>query len=118
MAQLISSVVMAKAVTIMTTVAKAEDATQIAEMVLRDHLAACVQEMSIRSRYRWNNEVQCDPELLLLIKTTEDCAEAVVSAVRKMHPYELPEIIVLPVVGGLPEYLNWIAGETRGIGGA
>jgi periplasmic divalent cation tolerance protein len=100
----------------MTTVAKAEDAARIAEMLLRDHLAACVQEMTIRSRYKWKNEIHCDPELLLLIKTTERRAEAVVNAVRKTHPYELPEIIVLPASGGLPEYLDWIAVETRGSG--
>ena len=100
-------------VTILTTVAQAQDAARIAEMLLRDKLAACVQEMTIRSRYRWKGKVQCDPELLLLIKTTADRAEAAVVAIRKIHPYELPEIIVLPVVGGLAEYMNWINDETR-----
>ncbi len=104
---------MIQVVTIITTVARGEDAARIAEMLLRDKLAACVQEMAIRSRYRWKDEIRCEPELLLLIKTTGDRAEAAVTAIRKIHPYELPEIIVLPVVGGLTDYMNWISAETR-----
>jgi periplasmic divalent cation tolerance protein len=100
-------------VTIITTVALAEDAARIAEMLLRDRLAACVQEITIRSRYRWKDEIRCEPEVLLLIKTARDRAEAAVIAIRKIHPYELPEIIVLPVVGGLPDYMTWINVETR-----
>ncbi len=100
-------------VTILTTVAQAEDAARIAEMLLCDKLAACVQEMTIRSRYRWKDKIQCDPEWLLLIKTTADRAEAAVASIRKIHPYDLPEIIVLPVVGGLAEYMNWVDVETR-----
>lgn len=97
----------------MTTVAKAEDAARIAESLLRDKLAACIQEMTIRSRYTWKNEIHNELELLLLAKTTADRAEAAVSAIRKIHPYDLPEILVLPVVGGLAEYMNWIDAETR-----
>ncbi len=104
---------MRKAVTIMTTVAKAEDAARIAETLLGSNLAACVQELPIRSRYKWKNETHCDPELLLLIKTAEDRTAAVIDAVRKMHPYDLPEIIALPVADGLPEYLDWVAAQTR-----
>jgi|SRR5580658_4441614 periplasmic divalent cation tolerance protein len=104
---------MPKVVTIMTTVAKAEDAARIAESLLRDKLAACIQEMTIRSRYTWKNEIHNELELLLLAKTTADRAEAAVSAIRKIHPYDLPEILVLPVVGGLAEYMNWIDAETR-----
>ncbi len=103
---------MPKVVTIMTTVAQEQDAAKIAEMLLRDKLAACVQEMTIRSRYKWKDQIQCEPELLLLIKTTADRAEAAVTAIRNIHPYELPEIIILPVVGGLAEYMNWIAVES------
>jgi periplasmic divalent cation tolerance protein len=104
---------MPKVVTVITTVAQGEDAARIAEMLLRDKLAACVQEMTIRSRYRWKDAIQCEPELLLLVKTTADRADAAVTAIRKIHPYELPEIMVLPVVGGLAEYLNWVNVETR-----
>jgi len=104
---------MTHVVTIITTVAQAEDAAHIAEMLLRERLAACVQELTIRSRYRWKDRIQCEPELLLLVKTTEDRAEAAVTGIRKVHPYELPEIIVLPVVGGLAEYMDWINVETR-----
>jgi periplasmic divalent cation tolerance protein len=104
---------MPEVVTILTTVAQAEDAARIAEVLLRDQLAACIQETTIRSRYRWKDEIRCDPELLLLIKTTGDRAEAAITAIRKIHPYDLPEIIVLPVVGGLAEYMSWVDIETR-----
>ena len=104
---------MTKVVTIITTVAQGEDAARIAEMLLREKLAACVQEMTIRSRYRWKDGIQCEPEFLLLVKTAGDRAEAAVTAIRKIHPYELPEIVVLPVVGGLADYMNWINVETR-----
>jgi periplasmic divalent cation tolerance protein len=104
---------MPEVVTIITTVAQAQDAARIAEMLLRDKLAACVQETAIRSRYRWKDQIQCDPELLLLIKTTADRADAAVTAIREIHPYDLPEIIVLPIVGGLAEYMNWINVETH-----
>jgi periplasmic divalent cation tolerance protein len=100
-------------VTIMTTVAQVQDAQRIAETLLRDRLAACIQETTIRSRYRWENEVKCEPELLLLIKTAADRAEAAVTAIRKVHPYDLPEIIVVPVIDGLAEYMNWITEQTR-----
>jgi periplasmic divalent cation tolerance protein len=99
-------------VTIMTTVAPGEDAARIADMLLRDRLAACVQEIAIRSRYRWKDEIRCEPEVLLLVKTARDRAEAAVTAIRKIHPYELPEIIMLPVVGGLADYVTWINVET------
>ena len=102
-------------VTIVTTVALGEDAARISEMLLRDRLAACVQEITIRSRYRWKDEIRCEPEVLLWIKTARDRAEAAVAAIRKIHPYELPEIIVLPIVGGLADYLSWIDLETREI---
>jgi len=97
----------------MTTVAQEQDAARIAEMLLREKLAACVQETTIRSRYNWRDEIRCDPELLLFVKTTADRAEAAITAIRKIHPYEIPEIIVLSVVGGLAEYLNWVNNETR-----
>jgi len=104
---------MIEVVTIITTVAHGDDAARIAEMLLRGKLAACVQEMTIRSRYRWKDEVRCEPELLLLVKTAADRAEATVNAIRQIHPYDLPEIIVLPVAGGLPEYMSWVDAETR-----
>jgi len=108
-----ASIVMPEVVTILTTVAQEKDAVRIADMLLRDNLAACIQETTIRSRYKWKGEIRCDPELLLLIKTTADRAETAITAIRKIHPYELPEIILLPVVGGLAEYMNWVHVETR-----
>jgi periplasmic divalent cation tolerance protein len=69
--------------------------------------------MTIRSHYTWQGEIRCDPGFLFLVKTTADRAEVAVSAIRNSHPYDPPEIIVLPVVGGLAEYLDWINAETR-----
>ena len=75
--------------------------------------AACVNILApCRSVYRWKGAVQHDEEHPLLIKTTAARYPALEAAIRAGHPYELPEIIAVPVERGLPEYLNWVASET------
>lgn len=100
---------------VLTTVASEGDAEVLGGKLLGANLAACVQEIPVRSRYRWKGKVQCESEILMLVKTASGCVAAAMAAIRKEHPYELPEIIVLPVRGGIPEYLTWIADETRAI---
>ena len=78
-----------------------------------ERLAACVQLTPIRSRYTWKGAVQRDDEILLLIKTGQDLFEAVRARVRALHSYETPEIVMLPVQAGDPDYLAWIAAETQ-----
>lgn len=97
---------------IMTTVDSEELAASLAAVLLERRLAACVQQLEITSRYRWEGAVQCDAEILLLVKTSAAAAEAAVRAIEENHSYDVPEILVLPATGGLPAYLDWIAAET------
>ncbi len=63
--------------------------------------------------YRWQGKIERAAEIPLLIKTTREAYQRLESILRKLHPYDLPEIIALPVSTGLPEYLNWVAQETK-----
>lgn len=94
----------------LTTAGSDAEAEQIARGLVEQRLAACVNVLPcVRSIYRWKGEVHADDERLLLIKTTHDRVEEVREAVRALHSYELPEFLVLPVQGGDPSYLAWLA---------
>ena len=89
-------------------------ATGIAERLVGDRLASCVNlGPGLTSIYRWQGEVQRDAEVLLLIKTVAARLPALTETLRGLHPYEVPEIIALPIVGGLPDYLNWVSTCTQ-----
>lgn len=89
-------------------------AERLADMVVEKNLAACVNILApCRSVYRWKGAVQHDEEHPVLIKTTRERYAALEQALRAGHPYELPEIIALPVERGLPAYLEWVATETK-----
>ena len=89
-------------------------AERLADMVVTQKLAACVNILApCRSVYRWKDAVQHDEEHPMLIKTTLERYPALEQALRAGHPYELPEIIALPVERGLPAYLDWVAAETE-----
>jgi periplasmic divalent cation tolerance protein len=89
-------------------------AERLADMVLDKNLAACVNILApCRSVYRWKGAVQHDEEHPLLIKTTRERYPALEQALRAGHPYELPEIIGLPIECGLAAYLDWVAAETK-----
>ena len=87
-------------------------AERIADLVIEKRLAACVNILACRSVYRWKGAVQHDEEHPMLIKTTAERYAALEEALRAGHPYELPEIIAVPVERGLPAYLDWLAAET------
>lgn len=99
---------------IMTTVSSRDEAEALGSGLVAARLAACVQEVTIESRYRWKGEVHCDPEVLLLIKTARDRARQVVAHLEQTHPYDVPEILVLDASGGATGYLGWLEAETRG----
>jgi periplasmic divalent cation tolerance protein len=85
----------------------------IATALLAAGLAACVNCVSgIRSMYRWEGEIRDDTEVLLVIKTRAARYAALETTLRAQHPYDLPEIIALPVVAGSRDYLNWIGQAT------
>lgn len=99
-------------VTVLTTTATEREAESIAEALLSDRLAACVQIVEIRSRYVWEGEVKHEPEQLLLIKSRVDLFEIVRGRIRAMHSYDTPEIVALPIVAGDADYLAWLGGVT------
>ncbi len=84
----------------------------LAKNLLSKNLAACVNITPVQSLYRWKGEFCNETEHLLIIKTRRELAEAAMHAIKADHPYEVPEIIVLPVVAGHPPYLEWVYGET------
>jgi periplasmic divalent cation tolerance protein len=89
-------------------------AERLADMVVEKNLAACVNILApCRSVYRWKGAVQHDEEHPMLIKTTQERYAALEQALRSGHPYELPEIIALPIERGLPAYLEWVATESK-----
>jgi len=89
-------------------------AERLAALLIEQRLAACVNILApCRSVYRWKGAVQRDEEHPMLIKTTAERYPALEKALREGHPYELPEIIAVPIERGLPAYLDWVAAETR-----
>ncbi len=89
-------------------------AERIADELIGRRLAACVNILApCRSVYRWKGAVQHDEEHPMLIKTAAERYPALEQALRAAHPYELPEIIAVPIERGLPEYLAWVAGEAK-----
>lgn len=87
----------------------AASAQRLAETLVGERLAACVNHLpGVLSTYRWQGEVQTDSEELLLIKTTAERFEALKARVLALHPYELPELIALPVDRGHTTYLDWV----------
>jgi periplasmic divalent cation tolerance protein len=99
---------------VLTNVPERAAAERLAELLVEQRLAACVNILApCRSVYRWKDAVQHDEEHPLLMKTTAERYPALEQALRAAHPYELPEIIAVPVERGLPAYLEWVAAETR-----
>ena len=84
-------------------------ARQLAESLVTKQLAACVNIISgMESIYRWQGNIEHDQELLLLIKTRRQAVTALSREIQALHPYELPEVIAVPIMAGLEPYLQWI----------
>lgn len=99
---------------VLTNLPDRATAEALAAVLVEERLAACVNILQpCRSVYRWQGALQTAEEVPLLIKTSEACYAALENAIRVRHPYETPEIIALPVVLGLPDYLAWVVTETR-----
>ena len=89
-------------------------AEKLADMLIDKRLAACCNILApCRSVYRWKGAVQHDEEHPMLIKTTVERYPEMEKALRAGHPYELPEIVAVPIEHGLPAYLAWVASETK-----
>ena len=89
--------------------ASPENGEKIARSLVEEHLAACVNISPVRSCYIWNGQLNLDAEALLIIKTEQRMIPKLLSRIRELHSYELPEIIVLPITDGYQPYLDWIS---------
>lgn len=99
---------------LMTTVPTRADAVRIADILIGEKLAACVQMMPIESFYVWDGKTQNAEELLLLVKTRASLFEAAIARIKAVHPYDVPEIVATPFTAGFAPYLAWMDAATDG----
>jgi len=101
------------ALLVLTNLPDRAAAEKLADALIQKRVAACVNILApCRSVYRWKGAVQHDEEHPVLIKTTRESYAALEAAIREAHPYELPEIVAVPIERGLPAYLDWVATQT------
>ena len=102
-----------KAVVVFMTAPKREEAERLAEIIINERLAACVQILpEITSFYHWQGKIEWDAEVLILAKTTIDKFPELEKTVRENHSYEVPEIIAVPSEAVSAPYFNWLKAET------
>ena len=107
-------IVMAELLLVITNMPDAASADKLARHIIEARAAACVNQLAhCTSVYRWQDKVETASEIPLLIKTTQSAYARLANLIRAAHPYDLPEIIALPVTDALPEYLHWVDAETR-----
>jgi periplasmic divalent cation tolerance protein len=95
------------------TAPDAEVAARIARALVEERLVACANLVgTVRSIYRWQGRVEDADEVMLVLKTRADRVGALAERLRALHPYDLPELVVLPVEGGLAPYLDWVRAES------
>jgi len=103
---------MTNKIVVFSTASSAEEAEKIARGLVNERLAACVNVVpSIRSFYRWEGKIEDSQEFLLVIKSSRERFDALRTSLEKLHSYEVPEVIAMPVVDGAQGYLNWMDGE-------
>ena len=101
-------------VIVLTTMPDDARADELARTLVDERLAACVNVHGpMRSTYRWKGTVERDAERQLVIKTARDRLTALERRICELHPYELPELIVISIAGGSDAYLRWVDDETR-----
>lgn len=104
---------LADALVVLVTAPSAAKAAELGRAVVSERLAACASVVpAIRSIYWWEGKVQDEPEVLIILKTTRARFEALRDRVLALHPYQVPEVIALPVEAGSERYLEWIGRET------
>ena len=109
MAILPSNSMIEKVIVALTTCPDEASGQQIAATLVREGLATCVNRVpGLRSTYIWDGQLQDEAEVLLIIKTTAARLAALQARLQSLHPYELPELIALPISGGNERYLDWV----------
>lgn len=88
-------------------------AKRIAHVLLEEGLAACVNlGQPALSMYRWQGDIEGAEEVPMMIKSTRAMQAGLIEAIVRLHPYDVPEVVVVPISGGLPAYLDWVRAET------
>jgi periplasmic divalent cation tolerance protein len=101
-------------VVVISTFPNPDKAAEVARVLVGEQLAACVNiAPAVRSIYRWNGEMCDDSEALAIVKTTNERVDALIARLIALHPYDVPEAIAMPVIGGHAAYLEWVAASTR-----
>ena len=102
-------------IVVLVTCGSAKEARQIARTLVEQKLAACVNilEVPVRSIYRWKGRVESARELLLIVKSSRNRFAALRRTIQRLHSYDLPEIIALPILSGAREYLKWLGESIR-----
>ena len=93
---------------LLTTTSARDEAAKIANLLIDEKLAACVQLLPIESFYFWQGRTQNESEVLLLVKTRTSLFERAIARIKQVHSYSVPEIVALPFSAGFAGYLNWI----------
>jgi len=102
------------ALLVLTNLPDRAAAEKLADALIEKRVAACINILApCRSVYRWQGAIQHDEEHPVLIKSTQAAYPALEAQIRALHPYELPEIIAVPIEHGLPAYLDWVAAQTQ-----
>ena len=102
-------------IVVLSTCANEADATRVGRALVEARLAACVSVVpGLRSFYHWEGALETSDEALLLIKTSRELFPQLKLEIEKIHPYEVPEILALPIVEGAENYLNWMGANLRG----
>ena len=94
----------------LSTFPDTEIARRISNQLVSESFAACANILpALESVYRWKNKIESGNEILVLFKLSEDRRSAFQDKLRSLHPYDIPEVIFIPVASGLPEYMHWVA---------
>jgi len=95
-----------------TTIDSIQDARRIAHTLVEEQLVACVNVIpNIESVYRWKGKIERENETILIAKTSDDNVKKTITRIKTLHSYDLPDIIVLPIIGGLKDYLDYITNQ-------
>ncbi len=105
---------MAGEIIVLITASSNDEAAKVGTALVEDHLAACVNIVSgIRSIFFWEGRVRNEQEALLLCKSRQQLLDRLISRVKELHSYTVPEILVLPVIGGSLDYISWLQNTTK-----
>ncbi len=106
---------MAEEIIVLITASSGEEAAIIAEALVNEHIAACVNIVTeVRSLFFWEGRTRDEREALLICKSRQPLLKKLISRVKSLHSYAVPEVIALPIIAGSPEYLDWVRESTKG----